>query len=66
MCNKAVGTYPSAMQFVPKCYKTRETSDKAIYTCAFVYDFFSDWYLTQKICYKVVFKERFMLKYCLR
>ena len=40
MCNKAVGTYPSAMQFVPKCYKTRETSDKAIYTCAFVYDFF--------------------------
>ena len=66
MCNEAIGTYPSTMQLVTKCYKARETCHKAVYTCAFVFDSFPDWYLTQKICYKVVFKERFVLKYCLK
>ena len=33
MCNKAVNTYPSAIQFVPECYKTQEICDKAVNTC---------------------------------
>ena len=27
MCDKTVGTYPSAMQFVPECYKSQETGN---------------------------------------
>ena len=30
MCNKAVGTYPSALQLVPECHKPQEMSDKAV------------------------------------
>ena len=38
MCNKAVGAYPSAIQFVPECYKTHRMCDKAVDTFPFVFD----------------------------
>ena len=38
MCNKAVGTYPSAAQFVSECYKSQEMCDKAVDSCPFVFD----------------------------
>ena len=33
MCDKAVDTYPSTIQFVPKCYKTQEMCYKAVHRC---------------------------------
>ena len=39
--------------------------DKGIDTCPFVFDSVLDQYKTQEMCDKVVFKEPFMLKYCL-
>ena len=38
MCNEAVDTYPSAIQFVPECYKTHEMCDKAVDTSPSVFD----------------------------
>ena len=38
MCNKAVNTYPSPIQFVSECYKNQEMCVKAVDTCPFVYD----------------------------
>ena len=46
MCNKAVGSYPSAIQFVSDWYKTQEMCDKAIDTCFFVFDSVPDQYIT--------------------
>ena len=56
MCNRAVNTSPSAIQFVPQCYKTQEMCDKVVDTCPFIFDFACDWYKTQEICDKVVSK----------
>ena len=40
--------------------------DNVIDTCLFVFDSVLDQYMTYlEICEKVVFKEPFMLKYCL-
>ena len=33
MCDKAVDTYPSTIQFVPECYKTQEMCYKAVHRC---------------------------------
>ena len=73
-CIKAVGTYPSAIQSDPECYKTHEMCDKAIDTCPYVlislyFDTvplisFPDWYVTQEICDKVVSEEPCTLKFC--
>ena len=38
MCNKAVNTSSSVMQFAPECYVTQEVCVKAVDTCSFVFD----------------------------
>ena len=38
MCNKAVGTCSSVIQFVAKCFKTKGMCNKAVDTCPFVFD----------------------------
>ena len=35
MCDKAVCTYPSAIEFVPKCNNTQEMCNKAVNRCFF-------------------------------
>ena len=50
MCDKAVDTHPSAIQFVPECCKTQEMCDKAVNRCFLVFDSFPDQYKTQEIC----------------
>ena len=60
MCDKAVDTYPSAIQFVPECYNTQKICDKAVDTCTFVFNL-----VAQEMCGKVVYEESFMLKYFL-
>ena len=64
MCDKAVNTYPSAVQFVCDRYKTQGMCDKAVGTCPFVFSSVCDCYITQEMCDKTVFKEHFMLKHC--
>ena len=36
--NKAVDTYPYAIQFFAECYKSKKMCDKAVDTCTFVFD----------------------------
>ena len=36
MCDKAVVSYPSAIQIVPECYKTQEMWNKSVNIC-FIY-----------------------------
>ena len=57
MCSKTVSTFPSAIQFVPKCHKTEEICDKAVDISHFVFDFVRDQYMTQEVCNKVVSKN---------
>ena len=42
MCNKAVNTFPSAIHFVPECYKTQAMCVKAVDTCPLVFNSASD------------------------
>ena len=65
ICNKAVDTYSSAIQFVPCWYKTHEMCNKGDDTCIFAFGTVPAWYKTYKICDTVVFEEPFILKYCL-
>ena len=48
MYNKAAGTYPSAIHFVPECYKSQEMCDKAVDTCPFAFDSIPNQYFTQE------------------
>ena len=57
MCSKTVSTFPSAMQFVPKCHKTEEICDKAVDISRFAFDSVPDQYMTQRVCDKVVSKK---------
>ena len=42
MCNKVINLYPSAIKFVPKCYRTQEMCAEVINTCPFVFDYVPD------------------------
>ena len=54
MCNKAVNTHPSTIQFVPECYKTQEISDKTVNMC-FLYSFLLLSGIKLKICLAKLF-----------
>ena len=62
MCNKAVSTYHSRMQFIPEGYKSEVICGKSVDTGPFVFGFVSDRYMTQETCDKVVPKEYFKMK----
>ena len=32
MCNKAVDNYPHALEFLPECFRTHKTCEKAVNT----------------------------------
>ena len=64
MCNKAVSSHPSTIQFVPDRFKTHEMCDKGLDSCLFAFDSAADWYITQEFWDKVTFEVPFMLKYC--
>ena len=79
LCEKAVDIYAHALEFVSDSYKTQKTSeiqfvpdwyktlkicDKAADTCSFVFYSVPDQYKNQEMCFKVIFKEPFMLKFC--
>ena len=53
MCDKAVNTHPSAIQFVAQCYKTQEMCDKAVNRYFFISVF--ERYKTQELCDKSCF-----------
>ena len=52
ICNKAVNTYHSTMQFVPDCYKTQEMCDKAVDDCPAALKSIPDWFGTCKMLEK--------------
>ena len=57
MCDKAVTTYDSTIQFVPDCYKTQEICDKTVTRCflSFIYIFLIDIKLNK--CVTEVFRK---------
>ena len=66
MCDKAVNTSISAIQFLPpKCYKIQKMCDKAADTCRFACDSVPDQYETQEMCHKVASNDLFVLEYSL-
>ena len=42
MCDKAVNTYPSPIEFVPECFMTQKMCEKAVNKCFFVFDYIPD------------------------
>ena len=64
MCDKAVNTYPSTVQFVPECYKTQERCNKAINRCFFVFNLILGRYKIQKLSYRVDSEDPFLKVYC--
>ena len=53
MCDKAVGTYPTTIKFVPECFMTQEMCDKSANICFLVFNSIPDRYKTQKMCGRV-------------
>ena len=49
MCDKAVNTYPSTIEYVPDQFKSQEMCDKAVNKCFFAFDSIPDWYKTQEM-----------------
>ena len=62
MCNKAVGNYPHAVEYVPECFMTQKTCDKVVNTYSFTIQFVPECYKTQKICDKA-FSKSFLAFY---
>ena len=51
MCDKAVDTYPSTIEFAPECNEwNSEMCQRAAQTCFFVVDSIPDKCKTQEIC----------------
>ena len=48
ICDKAVSTYPSTVQFVPNCYKTQEMCDEAFKKYFIEFIDIPYWYKTHK------------------
>ena len=64
MCDKAVSTYPSIIEYVPNCYKTQEMCVKAVNKCFFGFDSIPDPYKTREMCDRVVSEDPFLIVYC--
>ena len=43
MCNKAVGNYPQALEYIPECYKAQKICDKAVDTYPSTIKFVPKW-----------------------
>ena len=54
VCDKAVDSYPHALEFIPKCYNTHKMCDKAVDTLPSTRKYVFECYKTQEICYKAV------------
>ena len=52
MCDKVVYNFPSAMQFIPECYKTLEICSKAVFEDLFMLKYCLDRNNTQEMCDK--------------
>ena len=63
MCDEAINTHLSTMEFVPDYYKTQEICDKAVNRCFLAFIYVPDWYKSQEICDSVVSEDPFMLVY---
>ena len=55
MCDKAVNTYHSIIQFGPDCYVTQKICDETVNRCFLVFTYIPDWYKTQEMCDSIYF-----------
>ena len=62
MCDKAVNTDPSTIQFVPECYKTQGMCNKA-FNNVFLCLFNPDRYKTQEMCDSFISGGSFTIRY---
>ena len=46
MSEKAVDTHLTWIKYIPECYKTQETCNKAFHGCFFLFDSIPDQYKT--------------------
>ena len=46
MCNKAVDSYPHALEFVTECHKSQKMCDKAVNTCPSTIKFGPECFMT--------------------
>ena len=65
MCDKAVNTYNSTIQFVPDCYRTQEMCDRALFEDLFTLLPCPDRYKTQKMCDEAIDDYLVALKFIL-
>ena len=63
MCDKAVDTHPSTIQFVSECCKTQKMCYKAVNRCFFVFDSIPDQNKTE-IFVIVVSLYPFLIVFC--
>ena len=61
MCDKAVDTYRSTIEYVPDWFRTQEMCSKAVDKCPFAFDSVPDQYKTQEMCDKIVSDDSFKL-----
>ena len=54
MCDKAVNTDHSAIQFLLECYNTQEMCDKAVKRCFLAFIYIPDRYKTQESVMKLL------------
>ena len=59
MYEKVVDTYPFALMHIFYCYRTQKECEKAVDTCHL--DYVPDYFKTQEIYEKAVFKEPLIL-----
>ena len=59
MCNKAIDNYPTALGFVPECYKTQKMCDKAVNTHPSTIKFVPECLMTQEMCDNAVNRCQF-------
>ena len=64
MCDKAINTYHSTIQFVPDCYKTQEMCDQTVNKCFLAFAYIPDQYKNQEMCDRAISEDAFMLVYC--
>ena len=63
MCDKAINTHSSTIQFVPESYKTQEMCDKTFNKSFFAFTYILDRYKTQDMCEPVVSEDPFSVRY---
>ena len=64
MCDKAVDTHSSTIEYVPELFKTQEIGNREVHRYFFVFDSLPDQSKAQQICDIFVSWYPFLIVYC--